>query len=244
MKYLLLIGVLLLSLPFWLPNFLGGQTSYHFVITDSMKGSVDPGSFVVIRDSDNYDIGDVVGFRQEIDEDHSVIILHRIIEKRANGKYMIKGDATVSIQKVDREQITGKMVLGIPYLGFIPGAFGRFPQLLGVSVVAMFFLPALTSSKPKAGKKSQKGLLFFVAAAAIILAFIYGESGPAAYLGTLTLTLVLFAFLVVTRIADSLSRKNQISSLVETNYVLVMMLAVSSLPLQKVMGSVRGMVGL
>ena len=155
---------------------------------------------------------------------------------------MIKGDATVSIEEVDREVITGKMVMAIPYLGFIPGAFGRFPQLLGVSMVAMFFLPALSSSK--AGKKSQKGLLFFVAAAAIILAFIYGESGPAAYLGTLTLTLVLFAFLVVTRIADSLSRKNQISSLVETNYVLVMMLAVSSLPLQKVMGSVRGMVGL
>ena len=58
-KYFILIAVFAATLPFWLPTSLGGDTSYHFVLTDSMKGTYDPGSFVILRRSDSYAIGDL-----------------------------------------------------------------------------------------------------------------------------------------------------------------------------------------
>ena len=65
-KYLLLIGLLGVSLPFWLPSAMGGSMSYHFVLTSSMQGTLDPGAFVILRHSDSYEVGDVVGYRREL----------------------------------------------------------------------------------------------------------------------------------------------------------------------------------
>ncbi len=48
LKYLILIAVFAVSLPSWLPTSLGGDTSYHFVLTESMVGTLDPGAFVVL----------------------------------------------------------------------------------------------------------------------------------------------------------------------------------------------------
>ena len=37
-KHLLWIVPLIVSIPLWLPSSLGGDTSYNFVLTNSMKG--------------------------------------------------------------------------------------------------------------------------------------------------------------------------------------------------------------
>ena len=242
-KQLVVIGLLAATIPFWLPTFLGGVASYHFVLTDSMKGSVDPGSFVVLHQSDSYQVGNVVGFRQEIDEDHGVTILHRIVSKSPDAQYMIKGDATSVVEKVGEEAITGRMVLSIPYLGFLPGAFGQYPQLIVVALLAFLLLPGLSSNGSPV-QKSRRGLLFALALLVILVTFPFAEIGPAAFLGKTLLFIILFGFLAVTKLADSVVPKRQVSSLVETNYLLVMALAVSSLPLQKMVEDARGRVGL
>ena len=48
-KYIIILAIFIATFPFWLPTSLGGATSYHFVLTDSMKGTLDPGAFVVLR---------------------------------------------------------------------------------------------------------------------------------------------------------------------------------------------------
>ena len=44
-KHLIFIAIIIGTLPFWLPTSMRGDTSYHFVLTDSMEGTLDPGSF-------------------------------------------------------------------------------------------------------------------------------------------------------------------------------------------------------
>ena len=139
MRYLIMLGVLALSLPFWLPTSLGGQTSYHFVLTNSMQGSVDAGSFVILRRTDIYRIGDVVGYRQDIGE-NSITILHRIVGLLPDGRYILKGDAVPSQEQVEEEAMTGRMILALPGLGFLSGAFKRAPLLVGLPLLSLFLL--------------------------------------------------------------------------------------------------------
>ena len=138
LKYLFLIGVLAATIPFWLPTSLGGQTSYHFVLTDSMKGTVDPGAFVVLRSSDQYNEGDVVAYRQVIgDDDTEFTILHRIIARMPDGGFITKGDAVEQSETIEASQITGRMVAALPALGFLPGAFRAAPLIVGTALMLM-----------------------------------------------------------------------------------------------------------
>ena len=93
LKYLLIIAVFAVSAPFWLPTSLGGDTSYHFVLTDSMKGTFDPGAFVILRRSNSYQVGDAVGYYFETGTGERVTILHRIIAREPDGSFILKGDA-------------------------------------------------------------------------------------------------------------------------------------------------------
>ncbi|MCH8880150.1 MAG: hypothetical protein IID34_09740, partial [Planctomycetes bacterium] len=139
-KYIILIAVFAVTMPFWLPTSLGGDTSYHFVLTDSMKGTYDPGSFLILRRSDSYQIGDAVGYYFETGNGERVTILHRIIDRNPDGKFILKGDAVNSTEVVDPSAVRGKTVFALPALGFLPGAFRQMPVLLGGMLLAIFFM--------------------------------------------------------------------------------------------------------
>ena len=187
LKYLLLIGIMIGTLPFWLPTSLGGDTSYHFVLTDSMKGTLDPGAFVVLRQSDTYEVGDAVGYWLDLGNGDRATILHRIVGRLPNGNYILKGDAVESTEEVEEAAITGRMVFAIPGLGLVPGAFRQAPMLLGGMLVVVFFLTsgiikkadrrtkgAVTAQLQTKGKapskdKSKEGKLFIPAALAVLV---------------------------------------------------------------------------
>ena len=157
LKYLLLIAVFAVSMPFWLPTSLGGDTSYHFVLTDSMKGTLDPGAFVILRRGDSYQVGDAVGYYFDTGDGERVTILQRIIAKEPDGSFILKGDAVDSTEVVDPAAIRGRMVFALPALGFLPGAFRQTPLLLGGLLLAVFFMAGgLKQSKPKK-QKAQGG---------------------------------------------------------------------------------------
>ena len=158
LKYLILIAVFAVSVPFWLPTSLGGDTSYHFVLTDSMRGTLDPGAFVILRRSNSYQPGDAVGYYFDTGNGERVTILHRIIAREPNGDFVLKGDAVDSTEVVDPAAIRGKMVFALPALGFLPGAFRQMPVLLGGLLLAMFFMAGglkQSQSKQSQPKKSQ-----------------------------------------------------------------------------------------
>ena len=139
-KHLILLGLIIGTIPFWLPTSLGGDMSYHFVLTDSMKGTLDPGAFVVLRRGDTYEVGDAVAYRIDLGDGNNATILHRIVGELPTGDYIIKGDAVDINETVEPEAITGRMVFAVPALGFLPGAFRQAPMLLGGMLLAAFIL--------------------------------------------------------------------------------------------------------
>ena len=241
-RYILFTAVLVLSLPFWLPISLGGGTSYHFVLSDSMKGTLDPGAFVILRQSDNYRVGDVVGYTQDV-ADGSITILHRIVRRMSDGTYILKGDAVPSTEEVQKEAIQGKMVAALPALGFLPGAFKQFPFLFaGVLLVSVFMATGLNKSG-SAGASKKGTSLFLAAALAVLVSFPFASAGAVLILGKVPRFLMLAGIVAVTRIGEvhwSGARDNYLtSSLIDVNYVVASFLAVTVISFPELIDSGR-----
>lgn len=82
--------------------------------TDSMADEINAGDYVVIKEQSEYNIGEVVTFRQGI-----IHITHRIIDKTDKG-FITKGDAsTTHDDEISHDKIEGKVILIIPKLGGI-----------------------------------------------------------------------------------------------------------------------------
>ena len=272
-KHLIFLGIIIATLPFWLPTSLGGDTSYHFVLTDSMEGSLDPGSFVVLRRSDAYEVGDAVGYRLDLGDGAGATILHRIVGRLPNGNYVLKGDAVESTEEVEREAINGRMVFAVPRLGFLPGAFRQAPLLLGGMLVALFFLSGGLMKKvdrrTKGGGTAQaqakdwaKQENLFIPAALVVLVSLpfatatvanllppFANLGPAeVLLGKVPLFAMLLAILTVTRVGEVIwvkgSQGSSLGSLSGINYTAVMILAASVIPFMELVNSARAVLTL
>ncbi|MBI2936082.1 MAG: hypothetical protein HYY31_04665 [Chloroflexi bacterium] len=239
MKNLLLVALLLLTLPFWLPKALGGDISWHFVMTGSMKGSVDPGSFVVIRQSDQYQIGDVVSFRRKLGDGpgETLTVLHRIVGRLPDGGYVTKGDAVTAQEEVEPEAIKGRMVMAVPMVGFVPAAFRRAPVLLLGLLLASVFLTG-SSEKAQASRAPSTKALFWIAATVLVLSFPYASIGLAAMLGKTVAFGLLVGVLGLTRLVESQGLEQKLLPLIEIGYMLVVVMSITSVSLPNVIQSV------
>jgi signal peptidase len=87
------------------------------VTSGSMAPAIKQGSVVVISRMAEYKINDVVTFFEK--ENRQRKITHRIYSKAGN-LYTTRGDANPSsdLKKISQDQILGKVVLAIPYLGY------------------------------------------------------------------------------------------------------------------------------
>ena len=265
-KYLAVLALLIISAPFWLPTSLGGDTSYHFVLTDSMKGTLDPGAFVVLRRSDHYQVGDAVGYRLNVGGGERVTILHRIVSRLPDGKYVLKGDALESTEQVAPEAITGRMVFAAPALGFLPGVLRQAPLLLGGLLLAVFLLGGVLlqrTRKNKGAAKNQqrkKENLFLPAALVILLALPFATIpmadlvpiapalGAEAILDRIPLFAVLLGVVAVTRMGEIIwinsSHESASASIAEINYVGAMALAAMVIPFPELIASARSVLTL
>lgn len=235
-KFFVILVLLLFSVPIWLPRSLGGEVSYHFVLTGSMKGSVDRGSFVIVRQGSNYQIGDVVLYQQPFGEGQTIPILHRVVGYLPDGGYITKGDANPNHEEVAPEAVLGRMALALPWLGFAAGASRSFPLILGVLVLTpIFFL----------GRKKQREMSLFLPALFLALfSFPFYSLGLAASLGKLPAFLLVLGFLGATRIAEMSVLDEQLRCMVGLNYILVIVLALSMVFIPGVIDSFRAVAGL
>ncbi len=93
----------------------------YVVLSGSMEPAIKTGSVVFILPSVNYQIGDVITFRENGVKN---LITHRIesVEIQGDKKYFFtKGDANEEgdNQEVYLDQIVGKVNFSIPYLGYL-----------------------------------------------------------------------------------------------------------------------------
>lgn len=73
------------------------------VLTGSMELKIHPGDYIVIKNSNNYKVGDIVTYKK-----NNYYITHRIVQIN-NNKVITKGDANnVSDEQIDINDIVGK----------------------------------------------------------------------------------------------------------------------------------------
>lgn len=107
------------------------------VATGSMSGTIEEGDLIIIRDTDDYKIGDIVTFFQDGDD---IPTTHRIYNIDENGNWKTRGDANNSYDKrsITSDEIIGEVVLVIPYVGtFIDWAVegGGLIYIVGIFLI-------------------------------------------------------------------------------------------------------------
>ena len=101
------------------------------VQTGSMSGTIEPGDWIIIKDTKNVKIGDIITYRHSND-----FITHRVIESHG-GTYVTKGDVNnTHDEPIDQSQIVGKVVK-------IMGGFGFLRKTLFNPVVIVLLIITL-----------------------------------------------------------------------------------------------------
>src|SRR3989344_1114929 len=151
LKILVIAVLVIIFVAFW-PAQLGGDTQFLIVQGNSMLPTILPGSFVVIKDSPPYQIGDIVAWVQREGTAQKTIV-HRIIGEEERG-FIIQGDNN---PKKDpgfptEEDIIGRVVFATPYVGEMLALF-RNPVVLGVSAVILVLVQS--AQKKRRNKKER-----------------------------------------------------------------------------------------
>lgn len=136
-SHIIFVILLVLVLLMFVPNFIGFKT--FSVISGSMEPNIPVGSLVYTKnvDFEDIEVGDVISY--QLSED--TMVTHRVNSINQNEKSLImKGDANekVDIGEVQESQIVGKVVLTIPFLGYI-AIYSRTP----LAIVAICIVIAI-----------------------------------------------------------------------------------------------------
>lgn len=238
-RALLISGIVasfvMVSVPTWLPERLGGDMSYTFILTGSMKGELDPGSFVVLRRSPDYQVGDIAGYRLYLEDDRHIIIVHRIVEVLADGRFIFKGDANRGTETVDANKVIGKLALGIPGLGFVFGAVKAAPMMLGgVLLIPLLF----NGAKDQKQKVRGKGL-FLPTLIVIAFSLPFYSIGLAEKLGFIQASALVLGFLSGARLMEVLDPWPEYRFLVDLTYGFVIALSLFMVSIPDALGSLR-----
>lgn len=126
------------------------------VVSGSMEPEISVGDVVIVKEQDDYFVGDVIMFYNAASGDYTT---HRIIEK-TEGLFRTRGDNNDSadVGFVSKENIVGKVVLTVPFVGTVIG-YVQNPVGLVVIVavgVAIIFLPDLCLKRSKKGDEKEE----------------------------------------------------------------------------------------
>lgn len=102
-----------------------GGYSALIVLTGSMEPTIKAGEVIVIHEEDEYEIGDILTYREG-----NILVTHRIIDKTET-TYTTRGDANnTNDPAISKKTAVGKTVFHIPYIGtfilFIQTPVGLF----------------------------------------------------------------------------------------------------------------------
>ncbi|NIQ13603.1 MAG: signal peptidase I, partial [Candidatus Dadabacteria bacterium] len=138
-KIKIIIGIALIPLLIYLwPSALGGDTQFLLVQGISMLGTIEPGSFVILKAQESYEVDDIIGFstpKQSSFAGRNVV--HRIIAETDDGGFILKGDNNPKRDPgtVYPNQILGEVVFFTPFAGYLL-LFMRNPLVMVVLAIA------------------------------------------------------------------------------------------------------------
>jgi len=133
-----IILVVAIFLIFYRPVQLAGDTHYFVVLTGSMQPTLPVGSVIAIKiiNPNTLQIGDIICFQTS---PHEPWATHRIINITQEG-FITKGDANEEPDReiVKKENVIGKAVLTIPYIGYL-SYFVHTP----LGLILLILIPAI-----------------------------------------------------------------------------------------------------
>ena len=108
------------------------------VKSGSMEPAIKTGSVVIDKNFSEYNIGDVITFKNI--EKPKETTTHRVADIKGVGSsklYFTKGDANDSIDSgsVTKELVVGKVILKIPYLGYVASFARSLPGLIIIIII-------------------------------------------------------------------------------------------------------------
>ncbi len=150
-KIKIIIGLASIPLIIFLwPEALGGETQFLLVQGQSMMPTIEPGSFVILKEKEKYEIDDIVGYSTAVDGPFSGRnIVHRIMDERKAG-FIIKGDNNPKNDPgiVSPDDIFGEVIFFTPFAGYLL-IFIRNPLVMGVLAVAVMMMQFGRKKKKK-----------------------------------------------------------------------------------------------
>lgn len=105
----------------------GVATSHSYVTTPSMYPTIPPGSELFFSKESTYKVGDIIEFRG-----NGLTWAHRLIQIKADGSYVTKGDnpqnsPDVFVPAITKADVMGKVVAAPRWIGF-PELILRHPS--------------------------------------------------------------------------------------------------------------------
>ena len=133
---------------FW-PVQLYGDATYIMLVGNSMYPVIESGTFVVLKQEQQYFLGDIIGFVNEDDKN----VVHRIVEQTDQG-FITKGDNNKRNDPgvIPVNEVIGRTIFVIPYVGYT-SLFLQTP--IGISIFGIWALIMFSKKKDKASKKRQ-----------------------------------------------------------------------------------------
>jgi len=107
-------------------------------------------SFVILRESEKYEVGDIVGYSTAVDGPFSGRnVVHRIMEEKKAG-FVLQGDNNPKKDPglVQNNQIFGEVIFFTPFAGYLL-IFMRNPLVMGVLAVAVMMMQFGRKKKKK-----------------------------------------------------------------------------------------------
>ncbi|MCZ6582497.1 MAG: signal peptidase I [Thaumarchaeota archaeon] len=160
-KLKIVIGIALIPVIIFLwPAFLGGDAEFLLVQGTSMLPTIEPGSFVITKQKESYEVDDVVSYSTSITGPFGGRnIVHRIIEKTDEG-FIIKGDNNKRADPgiVSPDVIRGEVILFTPFLGYVL-IIMRNPLVMGVFAILMLLFQFKKKKKKEKSGRGIKGKL-------------------------------------------------------------------------------------
>lgn len=107
------------------------------VLTGSMEPTLNVNDLVIVKKTDNIEIGDIVVFQQGND-----LIIHRVIEKNVEeNRIVTKGDANnVDDGNIPMSAVKGKLSFSVPFVGLVVKGLKSVPGIIIVLGLSAFLM--------------------------------------------------------------------------------------------------------
>lgn len=156
----IIVGVfLLLSVDAWMQvnlfkkNYasLFGYSIFN-VVTGSMSGTIEINDYVIVKNTDDVQINDIVTFSS-----NGELITHRLVQV-SGANYITRGDAnTADDYSISKNDIVGKVVFVIPKAGIWKNVISEPPVLGAIFITLLLFTLVFSTEEKKFKTTTYKG---------------------------------------------------------------------------------------